>query len=148
MRKLVIVAAMVLGFALAASAQPRAIGFRGTYGAEVSYQHILGNGFIEADLGFVGNVPNFAATYNIIFAKPQWTSRGDWNAYAGPGAVIGSMGGFHFAAAAQVGIEYTFWFPLQLSVDIRPQLGLNINQGNSPFHAWGYWPCIGARYVF
>ena len=52
MKKIILVAALVLGFAAAAAAQPRAIGIRGGFGAGVSYQHTVGANFIDVDLGF------------------------------------------------------------------------------------------------
>ena len=148
MKKLFIVAAMVLGFALAASAQPRAIGLRGGYGVEVSYQHTLDRNFVELDLGLVGGGFNLAGTYNWTIAKPQWTDRGDWGVYAGPGAALGLGGGLSVAAAGQVGLEYTFWFPLQLSLDIRPQLGVAFGQNSAAFYSGGLWPTLGVRYKF
>ena len=51
MKKIILVAALVLGFAVAASAQPRAIGLRGGWGAELSYQHSFDSNFLQADLG-------------------------------------------------------------------------------------------------
>ena len=52
MKKFFLVAAMVLGFAAAASAQPRAIGARLGWGIDVSYQHTVKNAdFVEANLG-------------------------------------------------------------------------------------------------
>ena len=53
MKKVILIVAAVLGFAVVASAQPRAIGARIGWGAEISYQHTLGaNNFLEADLGW------------------------------------------------------------------------------------------------
>ena len=49
MKKIILVAALVLGFAVAASAQPRAIGVRVGNGGEISYQHQLGSNFLEGD---------------------------------------------------------------------------------------------------
>ena len=83
MKKIILVAAMVLGFAVAASAQPRAIGARLGNGGEVSYQHQLGANFLEVDgglgLGFDGTF-NVGATgiYNFMIAQPAWTDRGEW----------------------------------------------------------------------
>ena len=52
MKKIILIAAMICGFAVAASAQPKALGLRFGYGAELSYQHnVAGANFIEADLG-------------------------------------------------------------------------------------------------
>ena len=65
MKKVILVAALVLGFAVAASAQPRAIGVRIGNGGEISYQHQLGRNFLEVDgglgLGFDGTF-NVGAT--------------------------------------------------------------------------------------
>ena len=47
MKKIILTAALVLGLAAAASAQPRALGVRIGDGAEISYQHTLGNNFLE-----------------------------------------------------------------------------------------------------
>ena len=154
MKKIILLAAMVLGFAVAASAQPRALGARLGNGAEVSYQHQLGANFLEVDgglgLGFDGTF-NVGATgiYNFMIAQPAWTSRGEWGFYAGPGAavgmnIIGENSYFHLAAAGMVGLEYTFWFPLQLSFDLRPTLGYGFNYG---FH-WSVMPALGVRYRF
>ena len=133
MKKIILVAAMVLGFAVAASAQPRAIGVRGGLGAGISYQHTVGANFIDADL-FFGNGLNVAGTYNWTLMQPNWTSRGEWGVYAGPGAAlglgIGEVDYLNLAVAAEVGLEYTFWFPLQLSVDFRQHIGFS--RGENP----------------
>ena len=153
MKKIILVAAMVLGFAVAAVAQPRAVGIRGGYGVEATYQHTLGANFVEANLGLNGfNALNVAATYNWMIAQPQWTDRGEWGFYAGPGAALGFGFGaashFNVAAVGQVGLEYTFWFPLQLSIDIRPQLGLITASGAAGFYFGGWCPALGIRYRF
>lgn len=153
MKKIILVAALVLGFAVAATAQPRAVGIRGGYGVEATYQHTLGQNFLEANLGLGGfNGLNVAATYNWMLAQPSWTNRGEWGVYAGPGAALGLGFGdasyFNVGVAGQVGLEYTFWFPLQLSVDIRPQLGLVTAGGASAFGLWGWYPTLAVRYRF
>ena len=83
MKKALIVIAAVFGFALVASAQPKAIGGRLGYGLEASYQHFLGNpNLLEVNLGLdlLGGEPGFRATgtYNFTFAQPNWTPRGNW----------------------------------------------------------------------
>ena len=80
MKKIILIAAMVLGFAAAAVAQPKAVGLRLGYGAEATYQHNVGGAnFIEANLGLNDfNTLNVAATYNWMIAQPQWTDRGEW----------------------------------------------------------------------
>lgn len=141
MKKILVIAALVLGFAVAASAQPKAVGIRGGYGIELSYQHYLGNNFIEADLG-LGDFKylNVAATYNFNIAE----FGGGFRFYAGPGVAVGFGEALHIGIAGQAGIEYEFSFPLQLSLDIRPQLGLV----NSAFGIWGWYPHLGIRYNF
>ena len=152
MKKIILVAALVLGFAVAASAQPRALGLRGGWGAELSYQHGFGADFLQADLGLnTFNSVHGSVIYNFMIAQPAWTSRGEWGFYAGPGAAVGMSFGtgnddgcFHVAAAGMVGLEYTFWFPLQLSLDLKPTLGFGFGHG---FH-WGVMPAFGIRYRF
>ena len=156
MKKFFLVAAMVLGFAAAASAQPRAIGAKFGWGLDLSYQHSFGTNFLEADLGLNNfNAIDLVGVYNFMIAQPYWTDRGEWGFYAGPGAALG-MGMksennyFHLAVAGMVGLEYTFWFPLQLSVDIRPMVGISIADGVSFYRngLFGFSPCISARYRF
>ena len=93
MKKIIVIAAFMLGFAFAAVAQPRAIGGRLGNGAEVSYQHTLGQNFLEIDGGagldiYNAGHFNLGATgiYNIMIAQPQWTDQGELGFYAGPGA--------------------------------------------------------------
>ena len=146
MKRFLIVAAMLLGFAVAASAQPKALGLRFGYGAELSYQHTVGGAnFIEADLGLGDfKYANVAATYNFMLAQPAWTDRGEWGFYLGPGIAAGFGEYLRIGAAVQCGLEYKFWFPLQLSLDIRPQLGLV----NEAFGFWCWYPHLGLRYAF
>lgn len=165
----------------------------GYSGLEASYEHYVGSpNFIEADLGldYIGAF-GFKATgtYNFVFAQPSWTSRGDWAWYAGAGLSMGYVGdkvkynvqyidadgktknakewwwtrGFELSIPVQVGLEYTFWFPLQLSVDIRPYIGMHINNGRIAegvpvehnkkvgFYdegLWGFAPTLSVRYSF
>jgi opacity protein-like surface antigen len=167
MKKIILIAALALGFAVAATAgnpiekkfggKSRALGLRGGYGVELSYQHTLGENFVEADLGLFGfGAINAVATYNWMLAQPQWTDKGDWGFYAGAGAAAGlnfteGARGANVAVVGQLGLEYTFWFPLQLSLDIRPQIGVHI--GEAPlFSATNLGlsaiPTLSVRYRF
>ena len=147
--------ALLASISFAAMAQPRAAGLRfGTTGLEASYQHSFGwDYFLEGEIGldFGAGTKSPAgfkavATYNIIWGYPDWTDRGSWALYAGPGLAIGAVNdrvtykindirhtildnGFMMSLVAQAGVEYTFWFPLQLSLDIRPYFGFHINNG-------------------
>ena len=155
MKKIILIAVAVLGFAVTAAAQPRAIGVRIGNGGEVSYQHTVGKDFVEVDGGlglnlYDGNSINVGATaiYNFMIAQPQWTDRGEWGFYAGPGATVGLGLGdnahFNLAAAGMVGLEYSFWFPLQLSIDFRQHIGFGFGHGL-------YFPSsigLGVRYRF
>ena len=150
MKKIIMIAALALGFAVAASAQPRAIGVRVGNGGEISYQHSLGSNFLEVDgglgLGFDGTF-NVGATgiYNFMIAE----FGGGFGFYAGPGAGVGLGLGdanyFTLSAAGMVGIEYNFAIPLQLSLDFRQHVGLGFG-GN------GLWTpssvALGIRYKF
>lgn len=152
MKKTLIIIAAILGFAVAASAQPKAIGGRfGATGLEASYQHYLGNpNFLEVDLGFyMFNGFNATGTYNWTFAQPNWSSRGEWGWYAGPGINLGVYdSNFFIGAVGQVGLEYTFWFPLQLSVDLRPTIGVYDGEFFTDGLAYGFIPSFSVRYAF
>lgn len=158
MKKTIILIAAILGFAVAASAQPKAIGVRGAFGAEVSYQHYLGDNFIEADLGFSANLgiaSRYGATIPIIatgiydFVFPL---QNGFSLYAGPGAYTGvftyfdkegvAKGSVDLGIAGQFGVEYNFRFPLQLSADIRPRISF-LGSGFVPYDL-----AISARYRF
>ena len=140
----------------------RAVGIRNT---EISYQHSFNADFIQVDFGFLpaamktnGHSLNIAATYNWMLLQPQWTDRGEWGIYAGPGVALGfDMGfraptaGVNIAAVGLVGLEYRFWFPLQLSIEWRPQLGIHIGDWGkitqNPIH-YNLYPALGVRYSF
>ena len=140
MKKIILIAARVLGFAAAASAQPKAIGLRIGGGAELSYQHNVGANFIEADLG-LESFKNLgvAATYNFSIAE-----FGDgFKFYAGPGIGLGFAESLMVGVAGQAGIEYNFASaPVNISVDVRPYfdfMGVGLV---------GWYPHIGVRYNF
>ncbi|MAB47935.1 MAG: hypothetical protein CMC05_04820 [Flavobacteriaceae bacterium] len=140
MKKLILLFAVFATFTFAASAQEiadNAIGLRlgddDGFGAEISYQRALGeNNRLELDLGIRSgnNYDGFKLTglYQWV-----WHLDGSFNWYAGAGGGVGSYsvdvpGGEDFDdtflfVAGDVGIEYNFDIPLQLSLDIRPELG-------------------------
>ena len=150
MKKIIVIAAILFGFAVAATAQPRAIGVRIGNGGEISYQHSMGSNFLEVDgglgLGFDG-VFNVGATgiYNFMISE----FGNGFGFYAGPGAGVGLGLGeanyFTLSAAGMVGIEYNFSFPLQLSLDFRQHVGIGLG-------GHGLWTPssigLGVRYRF
>ena len=163
MKKVLLIAVMALVSVAYAAAQPRAIGARLGYGAEVSYEHQLGQNMISLEVG----VPAFssieaACTYDWIDpfgATVPWNEKGEWHWYMGVGAAAqwswhATNAGF-VGACGRFGIEYDFWFPLQLSIDFRPTLGVALaNNGNGGLNAaFGYDVyCgglgLGIRYKF
>lgn len=148
MKKVIIVVLSVLMFGAALSAQPRAIGLRGGYGAEISYQHNLGSAnFLEADLGLVGKDFYLSGIYDFSFAK-----KGIFNFYGGPGATVGFWNNgenteLSLGIAGQIGtevdLESYISFPLVVSLDWRPTFYL---VGASGF-AWSGF-ALGLRYAF
>ncbi len=157
MKKIIIIAAALLLTAVAASAQPKAIGGRLGYGLELSYQHNMGQkaNFLEADLGigFLGGL-NLNGSYNFMIAQPEWSSKGEWGFYAGPCVGLNYLWyvrGISLGLGGQIGLEYTFDFPLQISLDIRPQLGVGFYSGYVGFYAGGllgFIPSLSLRYSF
>lgn len=137
---------------------PRAIGGRLGYGAQFSYQHALGeSNMIQLEVGAPGfGALEAACTYDWINPgglDVPWDKRGDWNWYAGVGGAVQVP--FNFQAgfvgvAGRLGIEYNFWFPLQLSLDIRPTLGVGFAKGVTAFGYDLYYSGVGlgVRYLF
>ena len=152
MKKFLAIAVLALGISFAAAAQPKAIGLRWGWNFEASYQHnVNGADFVEANLGTFGfNSFDVSSTYNFMIAQPAWTARGEWGFYAGPGLALGFNKGVSIAVQGQVGLEYTFWFPLQLSIDLRPQIGLTFHDGVGFYTPglFGFAPCLSVRYRF
>ena len=153
MKKIILIAALVLGAAVAATAQPKAVGLRLGWSVEASYQHnINGADFIEANLGTFGYAGlDISSTYNFMIAQPAWTDRGEWGFYAGPGLALGFFHGTSIAVQGQVGLEYTFWFPLQLAIDLKPQIGVWLWDGGAGFWRpglYGFAPALSVRYRF
>lgn len=145
MKKLILVMAAVLGLAVVASAQPRAIGVRAGYGAELSYQHTLGaDNFGEIDLGWSVNAFRAGLAYDF-----QICPLGPLNFFAGPQASVGfasveGQSNVYVGAGAQLGLEYCFdSIPLQLSLDWKPTFYF------VPSTAFGWEGlALGIRYLF
>lgn len=162
MKKGLILAAILAVVSVgAAVAQPRAIGVNLGYNIGISYQHSFGeNNFLDVavdipQLNGIGGI----VTYNWLnpfgTAVP-WEYKGAWNWYLGVGATGGFYGlfdntkvnGAYVGVAGQVGIAYDFWFPLQLSLDYRPNIGLHFGDKVS-FNQHGFYGItLGVRYLF
>lgn len=126
------------------------IGGWGGYGGEVSFQKgIASNNRIEADLGIRAGSGYSGFSLVGIY---QWTFElaDGFSWYVGPGASLGvwsydvvtsDYNGFFLAVNGQIGIEYNFSAPIQLSLDYRP--GVSIT-GGGWFNDFG----LGIRYRF
>ena len=152
---LIAISASLIG--VMAGAQPKAVGGRiGNYGLDVSYENYAGDyDFLEFELGlddvFSTSAFHFDGMYNFMIARPDWTAEGDWGFYAGPGASVaiwdkGEDRSIVYAGIlGNVGLEYIFDFPLQLSVSLRPRVMF----GDGKVRQDGLLTLgIGARYVF
>ncbi len=160
MKKLILSAVMLLGLALSTQAQEiskNALGLRlgdsDGFGGEISYQRGLSSdNRLELDLGWrnSNNVDAFKLTglYQWV-----WNIDGGFNWYAGVGGGLGSWnqdykgdsGTFVFAAG-DIGIEYLFDIPLQLSLDFRPEFCFNSDKYRSD--NLGSDIALGIRYRF
>lgn len=162
MKKLILSAVMLVGFAFASNAQEiskNALGLRlgdnDGFGAEVSYQRALGsNNRLELDLGWRNN-DNFDAFKLVGLYQWVWNIDGGFNWYAGVGGGVGSFSnnrnnnefddnGTYLLAAGNLGIEYNFDIPLMLSLDIRPELYFGDDFGND----FGPDIALGVRFQF
>lgn len=150
-----IVLAIALFTAAAVYAQPRAIGGRIGYGLEVTYQHSLGSNMVEVDFGLpFFNGIEAASTYDWIFPINSWQEDGTWNWYAGVGAGVGlydfndAVG--YVGVAGRIGIEYNFWFPMNISLDWRPVIGPAFYRNHTAFYDSGLWGgiALSLRYLF
>lgn len=153
MRKLIIVVALVIGFASMASAQSdRTIGLRFGWPMEISYQQPMGDANrLELGLGF----PGFSGAY--LSGAYEWmkdlsnvTDGLNW--YYGFGAQAGYWGVFNVGAFGLIGIEYDLEqhinFPLLASVDYRPGVGVAVSSAGTSFYPSYSGFALGLRYKF
>ena len=160
MKKLLFTSTLLLGFMFCANAQnisENALGLRlgsnDGFGSEISYQRRLSsNNRLELDLGW-RNGNNVDAVKVTGLYTWVWNIDQGFNWYAGFGGGLGSwntnINGFKdsgtFAyAAGDIGIEYNFDFPLQISLDLRPEIGGHGYYENN----YGSDIALGLRYKF
>lgn len=141
MRKRLLTTLMLMGLAWSTQAQDiskNAIGLRlgdnDGFGGEVSYQRGLSkNNRLEFDLGW-RNSKNVDAIKLAGLYQWVWNIDGGFNWYAGAGGGLGSWrystkdfddSGAIIFAAGDIGIEYVFDIPLQVSLDFRPEIYFN-----------------------
>lgn len=162
MKKVILSALMLVGFAFASQAQEiskNALGLRigdnDGFGGEISYQRGLGdNNRLELDLGWRTSNHVDAIKLTGLY-QWVWNIEGGFNWYAGVGGGLTSWSydhkgnddsGLGLFAAGDIGIEYLFDFPLQLSLDFRPE----IHFGSDDWRENNFGPdiALGIRYRF
>ncbi len=161
MKKLILSAVMLLGMIFNGQAQEiskNALGLRlgdsDGFGGEISYQRGLSdNNRLELDLGWRNS--NYVDAFKLSgIYQWVWNIDGGFNWYAGPGAGIGNWstdykgfkdnGTFVFIGG-DIGIEYLFDIPLQLSLDFRPEFYLSDGYRTNNY---GSDIALGIRYRF
>lgn len=163
MKKILFVILLLISFGFTISAQEiskHAIGLRlgsnDGFGGEISYQHRLSkNNRAEFDLGF-RNSSNYNAFKLTGIYQWVWNIDGGFNWFAGVGGGVGSYSiakkngfdgssGVFFDVAGDIGIEYIFDFPLQVSLDFRPEFYVGDKYRNNNF---GNDIALSIRYRF
>jgi hypothetical protein len=152
MKRLSLLAIILIATCIVAMAQPRAIGGRIGYSLGASYQHQMGTKtMLQADVDFLeygwwgtqGTV-----TFNWIVPLKSWEVA-NWNLIAGVGVGGGyewwggdaginwyrwnkwwSRSGGFIGVTGMIGLEWNFKFPLQLSVEYRPLIGTKLYRGD------------------
>jgi hypothetical protein len=167
MKKLILSVIMLFGIAISSQAQnisKNALGLRlgdsDGFGGEISYQRGLSsNNRLELDLGFRNRKDYDAFKLTGIY-QWVWNIEGGFNWYAGIGGGVGSWSydrkvgndyykdnGTILFVAGDLGIEYNFReAPIQLSLDIRPEL--YFNSDNYRDDSFGPDIALGIRYKF
>lgn len=167
MKKVLLSAVMLFGLAFSAHSQEirkNALGLRvgdnDGFGGEISYQRGLGdNNRLELDLGWRDS-RNWDAVKLVGLYQWVWNIDGGFNWYAGVGGGVGSWsydgpgnpdpdGGTFLLAAGDIGIEYVFDIPLQLSLDFRPELYFGDNRDDfDNYDSFGPDIALGIRFTF
>lgn len=164
---------MLIGLAFTTQAQDiskNALGLRlgnnSGFGGEISYQKALSsNNRLELDLGW-RNSQSIDAAKLIGVYQWVWEIQNNFNWYAGPGVGIGHWnyngpgssdpdGGTFLVATGDIGIEYKFDIPIQISFDLRPEIYLGDsrkdygdNNNNYNYHSFAPDFGISVRYTF
>lgn len=171
MKKHILTVVMLMGLAFTAQAQDipkNALGLRlgdnDGFGGEISYQRGLGdNNRLELDLGWRDS-RNYDGMKLTGLYQWVWNIDGGFNWYAGVGGGLGTWkynhdtppgwkndksGTFAFVAG-DIGIEYQFDIPLQVSLDLRPELyfGDGRNDFDNDYNNFGPDLALGIRYTF
>ena len=162
MKKIILVASLIIGLSFSAQAQnssKNAFGLRlgdnDGFGGELSYQRKLSdNNRLELDLGW-RNSNNVDAIKLVGLYQWVWNIDGGFNWYAGVGGGVGTWSyddkyyndnGAFALIAGDIGIEYNFDIPIQLSLDFRPELYFNSDDFRND--SFGPDIALGIRFRF
>lgn len=149
MKKIILTLFAIAALAGSSLAQTRdAFGVRLGYGSffngELSYQKCVGGiNRVETDLGIDLDGEHIGATLSAIY-QWHWNLSGGLGFYVGPGAQADIFNShFGIGAGGQIGLDYQFNAPVQLSLDVRPMW-------NFIGHVTGfnYGAALGIRYAF
>jgi hypothetical protein len=166
MKNIFLLASLVIGLSFSTQAQnisKNALGLRlgdnDGFGGELSYQRKLSdNNRLELDLGW-RNSNNVDAVKLVGLYQWVWNIDGGFNWYAGVGAGLGTWSydykgndyyyddsGSYALIAGDIGIEYNFDIPIQLSLDFRPEMYFN----SDAFRENNFGPdiALGIRFRF
>ena len=160
MKKLILVASLIIGLSFSAQAQNNSknafglrLGDNDGFGGELSYQRALSkSNRLELDLGWRDS-DYFTAIKVTGLYQWVWNIDGGFNWYAGVGGGIGNYSydynGASYSdtfafAAGDIGIEYNFDIPLLISLDFRPEFGGNGYYKNN----YGSDVALALRYQF
>ncbi len=160
MKKIITTMIVMLAVASVAFAQPRAIGGRIGYNTEFSYQHSITDGmYVDLTAG-LGNAWSYWG-YADATASFDWVFniKGIWNWFVGPAAGIGIGYGraynennimpLRVNVGGQIGFEWEFGIPLNLTVDWRPMFNV-MGFNNNLYAPWSglFNFGVGLRYRF
>lgn len=137
-------------------AQPRAIGGRLGGDLEFSYQHGLGSNMLDCTAG-LGIGPNHFTINATVVYDWVFNIQGGWNWYVGPGLGLG-FGVYNrmdatpkiplrLSVGGQIGVEYQFGIPLNISLDYRPMLNV-FGFANGYDYGSFFGIALGLRYRF
>lgn len=157
MKKTLTLIAFAIFVSSSVCAQARALGLRSFYiGEAVSYQHQLTEKtMLEAELGLSLSSVGVEAivTHDWQFPITSWEDIGSYNWYVGVGLGAGTylFSNTTIGVAGRIGIEYNFWFPLQIAIDYRPIIGPAWNGVGIRFNEEGIVRSalgVSVRYLF
>jgi hypothetical protein len=130
MKRVILILALFLSIAQISNAQARgkAIGLRFGNGGEISFQSALSRtNRLELDLGmnhwsnsYYHSGLEFSGVYQWVWGLKSIAPGMNWYLGLGATALSYYSTGFDVGLAGQIGIEYNFKIPLQLSLDYRP----------------------------